>query len=42
MDFSLTEEQTQFRDSVRGFAARELAPHAARACSMSGFPIEKR
>lgn len=27
MDFSLTPEQTQLRDSVREFAAREVAPH---------------
>lgn len=29
MDFSLTDDQTQIRDMVRGFAAEKIAPYAA-------------
>ena len=29
MDFDLTDEQTSFRDRVRDFARKEIAPHAA-------------
>lgn len=31
MDFELTEEQRMYRDAVRDFAQREIAPHAAEA-----------
>ena len=29
MDFALTDDQTQIRDVVRGFAAEKIAPFAA-------------
>ena len=35
MDFSLTEEQEQFRNALREFAAREIAP-LAESCDRSG------
>jgi alkylation response protein AidB-like acyl-CoA dehydrogenase len=38
MDFSLTEEQRQFRDSVLRFAQKELAPGALARAHASGYP----
>src|SRR5271170_7261619 len=38
VDFSLGEEQTQFQESVRRFAARELAPAALRRAHAEGYP----
>jgi alkylation response protein AidB-like acyl-CoA dehydrogenase len=38
MDFALTEEQQMFQDSVRRFAARELAPKAAERANQRGYP----
>ncbi len=38
MDFSLTEEQTLFQDSVRRFARNELAPDAVARIQTSGYP----
>lgn len=40
MDFSLTEEQTMFQDSVRRFAHDVLAPKAAKHARMPGYPWE--
>ena len=40
MDFRLTPEQTQFRDSVRRFAENELAPGALERAHASGYPWE--
>ncbi|TVP53960.1 MAG: acyl-CoA dehydrogenase [Halomonadaceae bacterium] len=39
MDFALNDEQLAFQDSARVFAARELAPHAARWDADSEFPL---
>ncbi len=38
MDFSLTEEQVQFQDVAREFAANEMAPHAERWDEEKIFP----
>ena len=38
MDFRLTAEQAQFRDAVRRFAARELAPGARERAHAGGYP----
>ena len=38
MDFSLSEEQTQFQESVRRFAQRELAPGALARAHAAGYP----
>jgi alkylation response protein AidB-like acyl-CoA dehydrogenase len=38
MDFRLTEEQAQFRDSVLRFAQKELAPGALERAHASGYP----
>jgi alkylation response protein AidB-like acyl-CoA dehydrogenase len=38
MDFRLTEEQVQFQDVARAFAADEMAPHAARWDEEKIFP----
>jgi alkylation response protein AidB-like acyl-CoA dehydrogenase len=40
MDFRLTSEQEQFRDSVRGFAAKHLAPGARARAHSAGYPWE--
>jgi alkylation response protein AidB-like acyl-CoA dehydrogenase len=40
MDSILTEEQRAFRDTAREFAARALAPHAARWDEERIFPVE--
>lgn len=40
MDFGLSEEQRAIRDMAQDFAARELAPHAARWNAESYFPVE--
>ena len=40
MDFTLTEQQTMFRDMVREFAAREIAPIAAQMDQQNGMPDE--
>lgn len=40
MDFSLTEEQQMFRDSVRKFAQVELAPGAVDHARAKGYPWE--
>src|SRR3990172_13196647 len=40
IDFSFTEEQEQFRNALRAFAAREIAP-LAESCDRSGqYPRE--
>jgi alkylation response protein AidB-like acyl-CoA dehydrogenase len=38
MDFTISEEQQAYRDAARQFAARELAPHAARWDVEQHFP----
>ena len=38
MDFRFTTEQEQFRDAVRRFAARHLAPHARERAHAPGYP----
>ncbi|HEX6268033.1 MAG TPA: acyl-CoA dehydrogenase family protein, partial [Burkholderiales bacterium] len=38
MDFRLTPEQAQFRDSVRRFAGKHLAPGARERAHASGYP----
>jgi alkylation response protein AidB-like acyl-CoA dehydrogenase len=38
MDFTLTEEQTQFQNSVRRFAERTLAANALQRAHAEGFP----
>src|SRR5687768_10765680 len=38
MDFRLTPEQEQFRDSVRRFAGRHLAPNARERAHAPGYP----
>jgi alkylation response protein AidB-like acyl-CoA dehydrogenase len=38
MDFQLSEDQRAFRDAARGFAASEMAPHAARWDEDKVFP----
>jgi alkylation response protein AidB-like acyl-CoA dehydrogenase len=38
LDFTLTQEQTLFRDSVRGFAQRELAADALRRAHSPEYP----
>jgi acyl-CoA dehydrogenase len=40
MDFELTDEQRSVRDMVAAFAAREIAPHAARWDRDCIFPVE--
>ncbi|WP_299442050.1 acyl-CoA dehydrogenase family protein [uncultured Rhodospira sp.] len=40
MDFRLTEDQVQFQDVARAFAADEMAPHAARWDEEKVFPEE--
>jgi hypothetical protein len=40
MNFDLTEDQRSFRETARDFAARELAPHAARWDEEQIFPVE--
>jgi len=40
MDFALTAEQSAIQDTARQFAARELAPHAARWDEEQIFPVE--
>ncbi len=40
MDFSFTEEQSAIQETARQFAARELAPHAARWDEEQVFPVE--
>ena len=38
MDFKLTSEQEEFRNSVRGFAQRHLAAGALERAHTPGFP----
>jgi alkylation response protein AidB-like acyl-CoA dehydrogenase len=38
MDFTLTDDQQMFQDSIRRFAARELAPKAAERAKAHGYP----
>jgi len=38
MDFALTDDQTQIRDMVRGFAAEKIAPYAAQWESEKAIP----
>jgi len=40
MDFRFTDEQAQFRDSVRRFAERHLAPGARERAHQAGYPWE--
>ncbi|OYO31140.1 acyl-CoA dehydrogenase family protein [Janthinobacterium sp. PC23-8] len=40
MDFELSDEQREFQDAARAFAAGELAPHAAHWDAESIFPVE--
>ena len=40
MDFTLTEDQTQFVDVARAFAADAMAPHAARWDEEKIFPVD--
>jgi alkylation response protein AidB-like acyl-CoA dehydrogenase len=40
MDFAFTEEQAQFRDAVRGFAERHLAPSALERAHADAFPAD--
>lgn len=40
MDFSLTTDQQAFRDAVRAFCAREIAPRAAEIDSSDTFPTD--
>lgn len=40
MDFDLTDEQRAFRETAREFAAKELAPHAAKWDAEAIFPRE--
>ena len=40
MDFSFTDEQQQFRRSVREFAESEIAPHVMEWDEISQFPLE--
>src|SRR5256885_16348666 len=40
MDFRLTPEQQQFRESVRGFAEKHLAPGARERAHDAGYPWE--
>lgn len=40
MDFSLSEEQRQIRDTVRDFAARAIAPHVMEWDEAQHFPLE--
>ena len=39
MDFALSEQQRAFQDVARGFAAEQLAPHAALWDEQCHFPI---
>ncbi|HEX9789645.1 MAG TPA: acyl-CoA dehydrogenase family protein, partial [Kiloniellales bacterium] len=38
MDFNLSDDQRAFRDAARGFAANEMAPHAAKWDEEKIFP----
>lgn len=40
MDFELSEDQRAFRDTAREFAAREIAPQAARWDAEGHFPVD--
>jgi alkylation response protein AidB-like acyl-CoA dehydrogenase len=40
MDFELSDEQREFQDAARAFAAGELAPHAAHWDAEAVFPVE--
>ena len=40
MDFELSDEQREFQDAARAFAAGELAPHAAHWDAEAIFPVE--
>ena len=40
MDFELSDEQREFQDAARAFAAGELAPHAAHWAAEAIFPVE--
>jgi butyryl-CoA dehydrogenase len=40
MDFSLSAEHEEFRRTVRDFAAKEIAPHAARWDEEHTFPVD--
>src|SRR5579864_1652495 len=40
MDFALTEEQSLFRESVRRFSERALAPGALARAHKEGFPFD--
>lgn len=40
MDFTLSEDQSAFRDAARAFAEGAMAPHAARWDDESLFPVE--
>lgn len=40
MDFRLTDEQTAFRDAIRGYAERELAPGALARAHSEEYPWE--
>ncbi|MGD8554461.1 MAG: acyl-CoA dehydrogenase family protein, partial [Anaerolineales bacterium] len=40
MDFTFSEEQQRFRDSVRSFVEREIIPQAAEIDALGQFPME--
>jgi alkylation response protein AidB-like acyl-CoA dehydrogenase len=40
MDFTLSEDQSAFRDTARGFAQSHMLPHAARWDEEKYFPVE--
>ena len=40
MDFTLSQDQRAFRDTARGFAAEQMAPHAAGWDERCEFPVE--
>ena len=40
MDFKLTQEQEMFRDTIRRFAEKEIAPLIEKAEEEHTFPIE--
>src|SRR3546814_15068909 len=40
MNFELTDDQRAFQDMARGFAAAEMAPHAAAWDEKAVFPVE--
>jgi alkylation response protein AidB-like acyl-CoA dehydrogenase len=40
VNFDLSDEQRAFQDSARAFAAKEMAPHAARWDEEKIFPVE--